>query len=56
MIAQEFEKLLPEGVITHGDGKKALDPLEVLGLLLTTCHEQQKMIRVLQDDVKSLKE
>lgn len=56
VIAQEFEKLLPEGVITHGDGKKALDPLEVLGLLLTTCHEQQKMIRELQDDVKSLKE
>ncbi|AFE59038.1 hypothetical protein Q7S_14115 [Rahnella aquatilis HX2] len=56
VIAQEFEQLLPEGVRTSSDGKKSLDPLEVLGLLLTTCHEQQKMIRQLQDDVKSLKE
>lgn len=55
VIAQEFEKLLPEGVITHGDGKKALDPLEVLGLLLTTCHEQQKIIKHLQEDVEVLK-
>nr|WP_314523126.1 tail fiber domain-containing protein [uncultured Rahnella sp.] len=55
VIAQEFEKLLPEGVITHANGKKALDPLEVLGLLLTTCHEQQKIIKQLQTDVEALK-
>lgn len=55
VIAQEFEKILPEGVITHADGKKALDPLEVLGLLMTTCHEQQKIIRQLQVDVEKLK-
>jgi len=55
VIAQEFERILPEGVITHEDGKKALDPLEVLGLLLTTCHEQQKIIKQLQTDVEALK-
>lgn len=55
VIAQEFEQLLPEGVVTHTDGKKALDPLEVLGLLLTTCHEQQKIIKQLQTDVEAFK-
>ncbi|WP_421670312.1 tail fiber domain-containing protein [Rahnella sp. EDr1-12] len=55
VIAQEFEKLLPEGVRTASDGKKSLDPLEVLGLLLSTCHEQQKLIKQLQTDVEALK-
>lgn len=55
VIAQEFEKLLPEGIRTSSDGKKSLDPLEVLGLLLTTCHEQQKLIRQLQADVALIK-
>lgn len=55
VIAQEFEQLLPEGVRTSSDGKKSLDPLEVLGLLLTTCHEQQKLIKQLQTDVEALK-
>lgn len=56
VIAQEIEEIYPESVITNSDGKKSLDPLEMIGFLLTTCHEQQKMIRELQDDVKSLKE
>lgn len=48
VIAQEFEELLPEGVITNSDGKKSLDPLEQIGLLLTVCHAQQKIIDSLE--------
>lgn len=54
VIAQEFEELLPEGIITNSDGKKSLDPLEQLGLLLTVCHAQQKLIDEQSEVIKSM--
>lgn len=54
VIAQEFEELLPEGVITNSDGMKSLDPLEQLGLLLTVCHSQQKLIDDQSEIVKAM--
>lgn len=54
IIAQEFEELLPEGVITNSDGKKSLDPLEQLGLLLTVCHSQQKLIDDHSEIIKAM--
>lgn len=44
VIAQELEKLLPTAIITASDGKKSLDTLECLGLLLTLAHSQQREI------------
>lgn len=55
VIAQEYELIHPEGIRTASDGKKSLDPLEILGLLMTACHEQQKMIKDLQKDIAELK-
>lgn len=54
VIAQEFEELLPEGVITNSDGKKSLDPLEQIGFLLTVCHAQQKMIDDQSEIIKAM--
>lgn len=54
VIAQEFEELLPEGIITNSDGKKALDPLEQFGLLLTVCHSQQKLIDEHSEIIKAM--
>ena len=54
VIAQEFEELLPEGVITNSDGKKSLDPLEQIGLLLTVCHAQQKIIDSQSEIIKAM--
>lgn len=39
VIAQEIEKILPNGVVTMSNGKKSLNPLEILGLLLTAQKE-----------------
>lgn len=39
VIAQEVEKILPNGVTTLSDGKKSLNPLELFGLLLTANKE-----------------
>lgn len=44
VIAQEYEQIHPEGVITNSDGMKSLDPLEQIGFLMTVCHAQQKTI------------
>ena len=55
VIAQELEEIYPEAVITNSQGKKALDPLEMIGFLITTCHEQQKLIKQIQEDVAELK-
>lgn len=54
IIAQEFEEILPEGVITNSDGKKSLDPLEQIGLLLTVCHSQQKLIDEHSEIIKNM--
>lgn len=44
VIAQEIEKILPNGVTTLSDGKKALNPLELFGLLLTANKEMLERI------------
>ncbi|MDQ0629403.1 hypothetical protein QFZ44_001979 [Pantoea agglomerans] len=54
VIAQEFEEVMPCGVITNSTGKKSLDPLANIGLLLSVCHKQQKMIDNLQNQINNL--
>lgn len=54
VIAQEYLKIHPEGVITNSDGMLSLDPLEQIGLLLTVCHSQQKTISGLTTRVTEL--
>ncbi|WNK56723.1 tail fiber domain-containing protein [Pantoea agglomerans] len=54
VIAQEFEEIMPCGVITNSTGKKSLDPLANIGLLLAVCHKQQQMIDELQSKVDEL--
>ncbi|EJD6708332.1 tail fiber domain-containing protein [Serratia marcescens] len=44
VIAQEIEKILPNGVTTLSDGKKSLNPLELFGLLLTANKEMLERI------------
>ncbi|CAI1981699.1 tail fiber domain-containing protein [Serratia marcescens] len=44
VIAQEVEKILPNGVTTLSDGKKSLNPLELFGLLLTANKEMLERI------------
>lgn len=54
IIAQEFEEILPEGIITYPAGNKAIDPLEMIGLLLSVCHTQQSMLDELKSRVDAL--
>lgn len=48
-IAQEVEKVLPELVNTLSDGHTALDPLEVLGLLLAANKELLARVETLEE-------
>ncbi|WP_258089843.1 tail fiber domain-containing protein [Serratia liquefaciens] len=56
VIAQELEAVLPTAVITLSNGNKALDPLELFGLLLTSNKEMLERIERLEEDIKTLKE
>lgn len=55
VIAQELEKILPNGVITMSDGKKALNPLEIFGLLLTAQKESLLKINELEAKIEEIK-
>lgn len=55
VIAQEIEKILPNGVITMSDGKKSLDPLEIFGLLLTAQKELLEKVDVLEEQLSEIK-
>lgn len=56
VIAQEIEKLLPNGVTTLSDGKKSLNPLELFGLLLTANKEMLERIDRQDELIKLLME
>ncbi|MEO2276775.1 tail fiber domain-containing protein [Serratia marcescens] len=56
VIAQEIEKILPNGVTTLSDGKKSLNPLELFGLLLTASKEMLERIDRQDELIKSLME
>lgn len=56
VIAQEIEKILPNGVTTLSDGKKSLNPLELFGLLLTANKEMLERIDRQDELIKSLME
>ncbi|MEL5387333.1 tail fiber domain-containing protein [Serratia ureilytica] len=55
VIAQEIEKILPNGVTTLSDGKKSLNPLELFGLLLTANKEMLERIDRQDELIKLLK-
>lgn len=56
VIAQEMEKILPNGVTTLSDGKKSLNPLELFGLLLTANKEMLERIDRQDELIKLLME
>jgi len=56
VIAQEIEKILPNGVTTLSDGKKSLNPLELFGLLLTANKEMLERIDRQDELIKLLME
>lgn len=56
VIAQELEAILPTAVITLSNGNKALDPLELFGLLLTSNKEMLERIERQDELIKSLME
>lgn len=56
VIAQELEAVLPTAVITLSNGNKALDPLELFGLLLTSNKEMLERIDRQGELIKSLME
>ncbi|BEM49116.1 hypothetical protein SME17J_26100 [Serratia marcescens] len=56
VIAQEIEKILPNGVTTLSDGKKSLNPLELFGLLLTASKEMLERIDRQDELIKLLME
>ncbi|OJH84366.1 tail fiber domain-containing protein [Serratia marcescens] len=56
IVAQEFEKILPEAVITLSNGNKALDPLEILGLLLASNKDMLERIDRQDELIKELME
>ncbi|NSL16547.1 tail fiber domain-containing protein [Serratia marcescens] len=55
VIAQEVERILPNGVITMSDGKKSLNPLELFGLLLTAQKELLEKVDNLKEQLSEIK-
>jgi hypothetical protein len=51
VIAQEIEKVLPEVVITRGDGYKAVKYEKIIPLLVQGLKEQQEEINQLKKDL-----
>ena len=49
VIAQEIEEVLPEIVVTRGNGYKAVRYEKIVALLIETIKEQQKQINKLND-------
>jgi len=55
VIAQDVEKVLPELVLTDGDGLKSVDYVKIVPVLIEAIKEQQKQIEKLTEEVEALK-
>ena len=56
VIAQEIEQILPEIVVTRGDGYKAVNYEKLIPLLIESIKNQQSQIDTLKDEINILKE
>jgi archaellum component FlaC len=54
-VAQEVEKVLPNLVITSNDGRKGVDEIEMIPILMDAIKKQQKQIAELQKKIEELK-
>jgi hypothetical protein len=54
-VAQEVEKVLPNLVITSNDGRKGVDEIAMIPILMDAIKKQQKQIAELQKKIEELK-